>query len=101
MITLPTYADRDLTRIVTAIGQMAAGRSNAIGVVSLAAGVTSTTVPFDNCASSSYVFLTPLTAHAAAAVPTTYISSVTNKSFTIAHASDSTTDRTFGFACLG
>jgi len=101
MITLPTYEDRDLTRIVTAIRQMAAGRSDATGTVYLSPGTTSTTVSFKNCASTSVVVLSPLTEHAAAALPSTYIASVGNGTFTIAHASESTTDRSFGFACLG
>lgn len=90
-----------MQRAITAILQMAAGRSNATGQVSLGASVTSTVVTATNCASSSVVFLFPMTAHAAAAVASTYVSAVANGSFTITHASDTTTDRTFGYVCLG
>jgi len=101
VITEPTYDDRDGTRLVTAVLQLIRGRSNAVGSVTLTAGATSTTVDFVNCSQDSQVFLSPRTANAAAALATTYISSVGNKSFTIAHANAASTDRTFGFAALG
>lgn len=101
MITLPTYDDKDTTRLVTAVNQIAKGRSLAVGTVTLSAGATSTAVNFENCSSESQVFLTPRTANAAGALATTYISSVSNKSFTIAHSSSGTTDRTFGFEVRG
>lgn len=98
---LPTLDDTDKTRTVLAVQQLARGRSNAVGTVSLAAGGTSTVVSFENCSSESHVFLSPKTANAAGALATTYVSLVGNKSFTIAHASAATTDRTFGFVCIG
>lgn len=98
---LPTLDDKDLTRIVLAILQLARGRSNAVGGVTLTPSATSTTVSFENCSSESQVILSPRTANAAGALSTTYISAVNNKSFTIAHASAATTDRTFGFVVLG
>lgn len=101
MITEPTYDDADRTRLVTAVLQLIRGRSNAVGTVTLAAGATSTTVSFDNCSEEGQVFLSPRTANAAAALATTYISAVNNKSFTIAHANAASTDRTFGFVALG
>lgn len=101
MITEPTYDDADKTRLVTAVLQLIRGRSNASGSATLSAGATSTAVSFANCSKDSQVFLTPRTANAAAALGTTYIASVANKGFTIGHASDSSTDRTFGFVVLG
>lgn len=101
MIIEPTYDDKDNTRLVTAVLQLIRGRSNAVGSITLSASATSTVVSFANCSSQSHVFLSPRTANAAAALATTYIASVTNKSFTIAHASAATTDRTFGFVVLG
>lgn len=101
MITEPTYDDKDKTRLVTAVLQMIRGRSNAVGSVTLTANAASTTVSFVNCSQDSQIFLSPKTANAAAALATTYISSVGNKSFTIAHANTATTDRTFGFVAIG
>jgi len=101
VITEPTYDDNDRTRLVTAVLQLIRGRSNAVGSVSLSVGATSTVVSFPNCSQESQVFLVPRTANAAAALATTFISSVSNKSFTISHANAATTDSIFGFACLG
>lgn len=101
MITIPTFLDADTLRIVTAIFQLAAGRSNATGVATLTPGAASTVVSFDNCSEESQVFLSPKTANAASALANAYISTVGNGSFTIAHANNAQTDRTFGFVCLG
>lgn len=101
--TLPTPDDTNLQRTVAAIRQLAQGRSNAVGTVTLTAGATSTVVTNEYCAAGSYVFLTPLTANAAGAVATTYVTSanVGNKTFTITHANAGTTDRTFAYIALG
>jgi hypothetical protein len=44
-----------------------------------------------------------MTANAAAEVGagTIYISAVSHRSFTITHANNAQTDRTFGFVCIG
>jgi hypothetical protein len=90
-------------RIVNAVRQLIAGRSNAAGSASLAAGAASTTVTAPNCAASSQVFLFPKTAHAAAELAggACWISAVANGSFTIAHANNAQADRTFAYVCLG
>jgi hypothetical protein len=93
--------ETDLTKINRAIQQLEQGRLNVAGVCSLAAGASATTVKAPNCGAASQVFLTAKTANAAAALATTYVSAVANGSFTLAHASNAQTDRTFGFACLG
>jgi hypothetical protein len=95
--------EKDLTRIVGVIGQLAEGRSNAVGTVTLAANAASTVVPAQNCGAGSTVLLMPLTAHAATEVGngTIYIAAVTNGAFTIAHANNAQTDRRFGWAALG
>lgn len=63
----------------------------------------STVVSFDNCSADSIPLLVPMTAHTAAEIGagTLYISAVANRSFTITHANNSQTDRTFGFVCIG
>lgn len=99
--TLPTPEDKNIQRIVESIRQLSQGRSNATGTFTLTAGATSTTVSQPYCASSSYVFFTPRTANAAAAVGTTYVSSVSNASFTVTHANNAQTDRTFGYIAIG
>lgn len=91
------------SRIVQAIRQLMQGRNNATGEVTLAASATTTTVAAPNCSSESEVFLQALTAHAAAEVGngTIYVSTIANGSFTITHASNSQTDRTYSWVALG
>lgn len=103
-ITVPGINETDLKKIVQAIQQLSAGRSNAVGVVTLAvAPATSTTVTDRNCAVGSVPILAETTANAAAARATTYIPKTTigNGSFVIQHASNAATDRTFLYALYG
>jgi hypothetical protein len=100
----PAAGERDLYKIVTAIRQLFEGRSNAVGTCTLTANAASTTVTAKTCgASASQVFLFPTTAHAAAEIAAggCYISAVANTSFTITHANNAQSDRTFSFVCLG
>lgn len=92
-----------IPRIVAAIRQLAAGRSNATGEVTLTANVATTVVAAPNCAAGSQVFLMPQTANASAEFGngTIRISAVDNGSFTITHANNAQIDRTFSYACLG
>jgi hypothetical protein len=100
---VPGITETDLKKIVLAIQQLAAGRSNAVGAVTLSAGAATTVVTDKNCATGSTPLLTPTTANAAAEVGngTMYVSAVTNGSFTITHANSVTTGRTFVYALPG
>ncbi len=93
--------EKDLRKIVFQHNEVTRGRSNATGSVTLTVSSTTTDVTAQNCAAGSQVFLSPMTANAAAAVASTYISAVANGSFTITHANNSQTDRDFGYVCLG
>lgn len=88
-----------------AIRQLIEGRSNAVGMVTLAHdGVaTTTTVSAQTCGPNSAVILFPTTAHAAAVVATTYVppATVTPKQFIINHAATANADVTFYFLCIG
>jgi hypothetical protein len=101
LVLPPDESDR--RKINTAINQLAQGRSNAVGIVTLVANATVTTVAAGNCGAGSVVQLSPLTAHAAAEIGngTIFVSAVTNGSFTITHANNAQTDRVFGFVALG
>jgi hypothetical protein len=100
---VPGISETDLKRIVLAIQQLAAGRSNAVGSVTLLSGVSSTSVATSNCASGSVPILVPASANAATEIGngTMYVNAVTNGSFTISHANSATTGRTFLWAILG
>jgi hypothetical protein len=101
---VPGITETDLKKIVLSIQQLAAGRSNAVGTVTLTTSSATTVVTATgNCASGSTPILTPTTANAAAEVGngTMYVSAVANNSFTITHANSATTGRTFLYAILG
>jgi hypothetical protein len=100
---VPGLTETDLRKIVLALQQLAAGRSNAVGSVTLATGASNTTVTTLNCAAGSTPILTPASAAAATELGngTIYVSAVTNGAFTITHANSATTGRTFLYAVLG
>ncbi len=100
---VPGTEETDLKKIVLALQQLAAGRSNAVGKITLATGASSTTVTTSNCSDSSTPILVPASLNAAAEVGngTMYVSAVANGSFTITHANSATTGRTFFYALLG
>jgi hypothetical protein len=100
-VYLPSTQEQDLAKYALALQQLAMGRSNATGTVTLTASATSTVVTPQNCAAGSAVFLFPKTANAAGALSTTYVGTVAKQSFTITHANTATVDRTFFYVCLG
>lgn len=96
--------EKDPSKFALAIQGALNGRSNATGIVSLAAGsATTTTVPAINCAPGSRVFLFPASANGAAVVATTFVlpGNVSKQQFIISHAANVLADRTFFFVCLG
>lgn len=102
-VLLPAITETDQKKINLSIQQLGAGRSNAVGTVTLTVSVATTTVTDNNVAVGSVPILVPTTANAAAEVGngTMYISAVANKSFTITHANSATTGRTFLYAIVG
>jgi hypothetical protein len=100
---VPGITETDLKKIVLAIQNLAAGRSNAVGTVTLATNSATTTVTTPNCASGSTPILTPTSASAATEIGngTLYVSAVANGSFTITHANAATAGRTFLYAVQG
>lgn len=95
--------EKDLRRFALAIQELSAGRSNAAVRVTLTANASSTVVSFDNCSEGSIPLPVPMTANAAVeyGAGTLFVSAVANRSFTITHANNAQTDRTFGFVCIG
>ncbi len=102
---VPGLAETSLKKIILSLQQLAAGRSNSTGIISLAISAASTTVTDENCAVGSTVILSPSTAHAAAEVAagTLFIpiATIANGSFVIQHANNSQGDRTFRYALHG
>jgi hypothetical protein len=97
---VPPLETKDLKQIIRSLLQLASGRSNATGTVTLKASATSTAVTDQNCAAGSAIQLTPLTANAAAAVATTFFAT-SNGGFVINHANNGETDRQFTYAIIG
>jgi|SRR5581483_1299063 len=104
-VFVPGLEEKDPKNVIRAIQQLAAGRSNAVGTVTLAVSAASTTVTDENCAAGSVPILVPTTAHAAAedGNGTRYIPTATieNGSFVIQHANNSQADRTYLYALFG
>ncbi|ULK99343.1 hypothetical protein [Bradyrhizobium sp. I71] len=100
---VPGITETDLKKIVLAIQQLAAGRSNAVGSVTLTPGASSTTVTTANCAAGSVPILVPASANAAAEAGngTMYVSAVANGAFTVTHANSATAGRVFLYAVVG
>lgn len=114
---VPELNETDLKKIVLAIQQLAAGRSNATGTVTLATGAATTTViparsgivapasatPSGITLPASQVILTATTAAAAAEMASgnLYVSAVIKDSFTITHTNSATAGRTFAYAIVG
>lgn len=89
------------TLVSQTLNSVVNGRANVTGTVTLTAGTVTTSVS-DNLFGSSYVpVLVPTTANAAAALGTTYVSTRVNGSFTLTHANNAQTDRTFLYVRWG
>lgn len=100
---VPGRDEKDISKLVLSLQELASGRSNAVGTFTLTTGAASTTVTDSNCAAGSTVIPIPTTANAAAELGngTMYLSAVANKSFTFTHANSATTGRTFKYAIVG
>lgn len=101
--TIVQTNEKDLTKFAFSIQQLAAGRSNAVGTVTLRASQTTTTVLAPNCGAESAVFLFPQTANAAAVWTSLYVpaATVTPGQFIIQHPSNANADKTFSYVALG
>lgn len=101
----PGPDDTDPKKIVSAIRALAEGRSNAVGSVTLTASATTTVVAAPTCGAESKIFLFPATANAAAELGngTAYILSanIIKEQFTVTHANNAQTDRTFYWLAIG
>jgi len=102
----PSINETDLKKIILALQQLAAGRSNAVGTVTLTTNAATTVVaPTQSgmISASSNVILTATTANAAAefASGNIYVSTVAKDTFTITHTNSATTGRTFMWSILG
>lgn len=77
------------------------GKTNNVIQVTLAANVTTTTVTDKRIGGYTGLFFSPLTANAAGAFSSLYVSAQQNGSATLTHANTATTDRTFNVLIVG
>ena len=102
---VPGITETDLKKIILSLQQLAAGRSNAVGTVTLTASAATTTVTDENCAAGSVILPMPTTANASAELGNgTWIvpeATILNGSFVITHANNAQADRTFRYAIIG
>lgn len=97
--TVPAPSETSWPRIVRSVRDLFEGRSNAAGSFTLTASATSTSVTATNCSASSTIFFAPTTANAAAEIGAggMYVSAKAKGSFTVTHANNAQTDRTFDY----
>lgn len=102
---VPDINETDPKKVILSIQQLAAGRSNAVGSVTLTPSSATTVVAtFEGtCAPGSVPILIPSTASAATefGAGSMYISSVGVDTFTITHVNSATADRTFLYVIVG
>lgn len=100
---IPAITETSLPSIIRSIRDLFAGRSNAVGIVTLRTGQTTTVVTALNVGAGTRPVLMPTTANAAAEFGngTIYVSSVGQGTFTITHASNANADKTFNWIALG
>ena len=77
------------------------GKSNNYGTFTLTASATTTAVSDLRAGVDSAILFTPLTANAASALATTYISTRAKQSFTLTHANNAQNDKTFSYIIIG
>jgi hypothetical protein len=90
-------------KVATTVNGVLDGRVNNVGSVTLADGETTTVVTDLRAGIDSVITLTPTTANASAEFSngTIYISARGKQTFTLTHADNGQTDRTYLYAIIG
>jgi len=100
---VPAITETSVPRLTQAIRDLFAGRSNAVGTVTLRASQATTVVTALNIGKDSKIFLMPTTANASAefGAGSIYVGTVGSGTFTITHANNANADKTFFWVALG
>lgn len=98
-----TNADQWMRQTAAWMREANQGHLQNTGIITLNAGQTSTVVTDDRVGSNSFIEFMPRTANAAAERRngTMFVSSQSKQTFTISHANNAQTDRTFVYTILG
>ena len=93
----------DAREVATIVNNILDGKINATGTVTLTASAASTGVTEDRAGATSVILFMPTTANAAAeqAAGGMYVSSRGKQTFTITHANNTQSDRTFDYIVIG
>lgn len=100
MLELPV-SGATVPQMMEAVRRLIRGHGNFVVIVTLTPGTTTTTVTNSYINKNAAPLPVAMTANAAAALATTYVSTVAAGSFTLTHANNAQTDRTFRFAIKG
>lgn len=102
-VYLPDINEKDLKKLILSLQQLGAGRSNAVGTVTLTQNAATTTVTDANCSAGSVISLMPTNAASATefGAGTWYIGTISNGSFVITHVNSATAGRTFKYIVHG
>lgn len=87
--------------IAETVNKILSGRANNVGSLTLTANTTTTTVSDNQFESGMVPLLIPTSANAATATANVYVSARANGSFTLTHANNAQTDRTFLYVRWG
>lgn len=87
--------------VAEVLNRLVDGKINSVSTVTLAANAGTTTLADIYIGGTSAILLMPMTAHAAAELPTLYFNTPTKQSVVINHTNNAQTDRTFTYAVLG
>lgn len=99
---VPGVTETDPKKVIRSLHELASGRSNAVGTVTLAVSSATTTVTDSNCAAGSGVSLMPTNANAATEFGAgSWFITPANNSFVITHTNSATTGRTFVYVIQG
>ncbi len=88
-------------QIAEVVNRTIDGKLNSTGSVTLTASATSTVVAEARSGPDSVVLFMPTTANAAAELATMFVSLRGKQTFTITHANNAQTDRTFKYVVIG
>lgn len=88
-------------QLAQSIALVMAGKMNATSSVTLAPNVTTTSIVDSRIGASTWIGLSPLTADAAAAIGSTYVSAQQKGKATLTHTNAASADRTFALLLIG
>jgi hypothetical protein len=100
-LALNPARDEGYWRTAQVVNQLARGKSNNVGEITLRASQTTTTLIDPLIGPQSYIDFMPTTSNAATAKADLYVSARTAGQATLTHASSANTDQTFVYVVVG